>query len=525
MSSGGSFSFPGAPSPEELARLPLNDLGNAQRLIRLVGGAFDDDGMVDTTAATLLYLRNRGWIAFNGKYWDLEAGEEIARRRAHQVAQGLFGQGAHRFGEEEKPPKYWVDFVNRSGNAGSSAAMLAQAASYLTVGLDQFDRQALTLNLRNGTLKFLKDDGGKVSVKFRPVHDPADRLTRMAEVDYDPKAKAPLFEGHVAFCQRDEAMRLYLQAVLGYTSTGSTREQLFFILQGKGGDGKSTLVNAVRDVMGSYAFTAGVETFLDTGVKKSGDASPDIARLAGDTRLICTAEPQRGAKLATGAIKNFTGGGSITARELRQGIFEFEPIGKVVLECNGRPTINDTDDGIWRRIRIILFENQVPIEQIDRELKDKLKLERAGILNWLIDGAKRWLAEGLKTPEKVASAGDDYRRGSNPFGEWRAERLIMDPQARTLASELYGDYKTWCEDNGHDRPMAQTAFGRALGDLQVLRDGLNSRGKQIRKGAKLGLVNGVGSFEATAFDSPSSSSGPAPEPPLSAYDVGDYEGS
>lgn len=482
MSADRSFDFAPAPSPEDLARFPLNDLGNAMRLIRLVGGVIDDLGDVNHRCATLLYLRRRGWIAFNGRHWDLEAGEDLARRRAHQVAQGLIAQGAFVQGVT---PKGWMEFVQRSGSSGASAAMLAQAAAYLTVDLDAFDNQPLTLNLRNGTLKFSSERKGHAAVEFQPIHDPADRLTRMAAVDYDPKAAAPLFEAHVAFCQPVAAMQVYLRALFGYVFTGSVKEQLFVILQGKGGDGKSTLVNVLKAVGGSYAFGASVETFLDTGLRRSSEASPDIARLAGDTRMISTAEPPGGAKLASASIKAFTGGGSIVARELRQGIFEFQPIGKVVLECNRRPVINDTDDGIWRRIRIVLFRRQIKPEEMDLDLPDKLLKEKAGILNWIVAGILDWLAHGLATPIEVAEAIEDYRRGANPFAEWMADRVVLEPDALILASELYADYKAWCDANGHERPMTQTTFGKALGDLQVLRAGKDGSGKLRRKGARL----------------------------------------
>lgn len=484
--------FPGAPSPEELLRFPWNDLGNSQRLIRLVGGRFDDDGLVDHRAARLLYLRNRGWIAFNGRHWDLAAGEEIARRWTHKVAGGLHAQSEAMREERDdrgkpvwdKLPKAWLDFVNRTGSSGSSGAMLAQAASYLTVDLDDFDRDPLALNVANGTVKFRRGEGGW-KVAFSPVHDPGDRMTRICGAKWEPKAACPQFDRFLSWCQPQAEMAAYLQSLAGYMATGLTKEQLFIILQGKGGDGKSTLVNALRHVLHTYAVTAAVETFLDTGMKRSGEASPDIARLAGDTRLICTAEPPRGSKLATGAIKSFTGGGTIVARELRQGIFEFEPTGKVVIECNGRPAINDTDDGIWRRIRILLFERQLKEHEIDKDLPAKLEAEASGILNWLIAGVISYLQHGLPTPEKVRGAIEDYRRGSNPFAQWWADRVILEPEAVELAGDLYRNYKDWCEANGHERPMTQTTFGRALGDMQILLCGKDSTGRVRRKGAKL----------------------------------------
>ena len=488
MSDVSGYAFPSAPSPEELAKHPANDLGNALRLVRLVGGVIQDDGSIDTRACELLYLRERGWIAFNGRHWDLRGGEERARRWAHKVASGLIAQGPF-----SGNPKTWPDFVVRSGNAGASSAMLTQAASYLGADLGDFDRDPMALNVANGVLRFRRDRATKApKVVFEPRHDPGDRMTRICSVAYDAKAKRPLFDGLLAYAQPEQATRDYLHRAFGYAATGETKEQIFLILQGVGGDGKSTWVNAVREVLGTYATVAAIETFLDTGIKKSAEASPDIARLAGDTRLISTAEPPRGSRLASSAIKSFTGGAPLTARELRRGIFEFMPIGKVILECNNRPGINDSDDGIWRRTRIVLFERQVPRDDMDLDLPDKLRGkypgvdgEHSGILLWLVEGVLAWMAQGLKSPPAVAEALEDYRRGANDFAEWFNDCIEKDRDSKVLCAELFRSYKDWCEREGIEKPMSITVFGRALGDRQILLAGKDGKGRKQRRGARL----------------------------------------
>lgn len=494
MSADGEFAFPAAPSPAELAKFPLNDLGNALRLIRLVGGVIEDDGSIDTRNCQLLFLRDRGWIAFNGQFWDLRGGEQLARRFAHKVAGGLVAQGEH----TGAPAKAWADFVARTGNAGSSSAMLAQAAPYLEAELSDFDADPLALNVANGVLSFKPLRGGAYKAQFRANHYPADRMTRICGAPWDPSAARPHFDALVGFCQPKPENARYLQTVLGYGATGSTKEQIFLILQGRGGDGKSTLVGAVREALGSYAVTAAIETFLDSGVKRGGDASPDIARLAGDSRLICTGENPRGSKLATAMIKAFTGGAPMTARDLRQGIFEFSPKGKVVLECNGRPVISDSDDGIWRRLSILLFRHQVERERIDRDLPEKLRGELAGVLAWLIEGALIWLAEGIVEPADVAEARSDYRTSSNPFGEWFASFVIREDGAVTSAADFYNSYKRFCEDEGH-KEMGQTAFGRAMGEMQLTGKRLTG-GRKARVGARLRETVVEDPFSAPAFE-------------------------
>ena len=494
--------LPSAPSAEELSRFALNDFGNAMRLIRLAGGEIDARGRVDVRSVRLLYLREHGWIGFDEDlgHWDLRGGEGLAQKLAHEVAKGLPAQAdlwaaATRERLEAQGEKVtaktlaeFYDFAESCGNAGRTSAMLRQAQTYLQVDLDAFDRHPLWLNCRNGTLKFerIRDlAGGRYDckVRFQRRHDPGDRLTRRLEVDYDPEAAAPMFETALKQWQPAPAMRLYLQTLIGYCFSADTSEQLFVIFQGKGRDGKSTFMVTLRKLGGSYAATADVKSFLDIGQRSGSDASPDIARLAGDTRLISTAEPPKNARLADDMIKKFTGGGAVTARHLKQGIFEFEPVGKVVMECNGRPQPQGGDEGIWRRLKLVLWENQIAKGSEDKELPAKLDAERAGILNWVALGVKRWICEGLTEPARVLEALDDYRRGSSPFSEWCAEHLVLDKGSEAGASDLYKSYKAFVEERD-EKPMSQTSFGKALGELQVLR-GRDSVGRVVRKGARL----------------------------------------
>jgi putative DNA primase/helicase len=180
----------------------------------------------------------------------------------------------------------------------------------------------------------------------------------MAPVDYDPAARRPLWDAKLAFWQPDPAMQGYLQRLAGYGFTGFTHEQVFVIHQGKGRDGKSTFMNNLRELAGDYGDVADVRTFLDTGMRGGAEASPDLARLAGDCRLLSVAEPPRGAKLNEAMIKSFTGGAPIVARRLRQDLFS----SRRSRRCSWRPTrpvIRGDDEGIWRRIRLVLWEHQL----------------------------------------------------------------------------------------------------------------------------------------------------------------------
>jgi putative DNA primase/helicase len=108
-------------------------------------------------------------------------------------------------------------------------------------------------------------------------------------------------------------------------------------------------------------------------------------------------------------IKKITGNDQMTARFLYGEYFNFMPTFKIFMATNHKPVIKGTDHGIWRRIRLIPFTTRITEDKQDKHLEQKLKTEANGILNWLLEGARRWQKEGLKTPVEILSATDDYR--------------------------------------------------------------------------------------------------------------------
>lgn len=477
--------FSDAPTPEELARYDLTDYGNAMRLIRLAGGALGDDD-VDTRHVRLLHIMGMGWIGFNGQFWDQKFGEVLARRMAHAVGQKMRDPHVrpHLVDMHALAPPDYRKYIDSLGSAGATSAMLKQAQSYLTVEIDAFDNHPMLLNCRNGTLSIGLDKDGQVKVVKRP-HSPADRLTRMAEVDYDPKAEAPLFRKVWRNSLDDADVAAFFQRLCGYAATGLVYEQAFAICQGKGRDGKSTLLDAQREMLGGYGGVGDINTFLENGATVASGASPDLIKLAGDTRFVVLSEPKRGAKFDEGRLKAWTSGSPITARQLREAPIDFRPKGKLIIECNALPIVRGDDDGIWRRAHVIPFENQVPIDQVDKQLPRKLRAEFPGILNWVIEGIGEWLKQGLAPPPSLKKVLEDYRKESSPFGDWLISRCVIGKdagEARTLCKELHDDYKLWCEEQGQDpkQVMSVRMFGLALSQRQIRTAGKNARGLQYR---------------------------------------------
>ncbi|MHA3791465.1 phage/plasmid primase, P4 family [Sphingomonas sp. YL-JM2C] len=484
--------------PLALAWKELNDMGNAARFVARAAGR-------------MIHVREWGWVAYDLIRWSAEDGARLATLTAHEVARGIRDEiealealddatAKSRFGEwcTEQMRKDRIINLHKhgiaSGNANKTKAMLDQAAALdeLNRPMSAFDEDPLCINTMNWTLRVrqVAPEGGGEPV-WRVVHSPhdqADLLTRAMSCDYIPGADCPNWRKHMEDVLPDPEVRRYFQTLVGYALTGMTNEQIFVMLQGRGGDGKSTTMNVIRILMGNYAIAAGVETFLDTGLRGGGDASADLMRFSGDVRLISIGEPKRGARLAEERIKQFTGDSPIQARPLYGEFIEYDPRGLVFLECNAKPRISGDDDGIWRRIVVVMFPRQFKGQAIDKGQKRRLLAEGPGILNWMLEGLLMWLNDGLRPPQSVVEAVEEYRRSANPFGEWLATCVdTSDPMARESSKALYESYKRFCEGDGiGDRDiMNSTAFGRALGDRQISVGGKDKNGNKWRRGARL----------------------------------------
>src|SRR5690606_17518830 len=125
-----------------------------------------------------------------------------------------------------------------------------------------------------------------------------------------------------------------------------------------------------------------------------------------------------------------------------------------ILVGNHKPVIKGTDEGIWRRLRLIPFTVRIPeAEQVDRSLLlAKFRRELPGILNWAIEGYRLYRSEGLDAPEAVSKATSDYRDESDVIGGFLQENCIMADHAKVVAKTLYTYYSGWCEQT-NEHPM------------------------------------------------------------------------
>jgi putative DNA primase/helicase len=284
----------------------------------------------------------------------------------------------------------------------------------------EFDADPLLLNVRNGTIVFLRPEPerGFDAGWSKREHRREDRMTKICAVDHDPGAECPRFDAFLEKVQPDPEMRDFLDVWAGYNSLGLSDAQKMAIFYGEGSNGKGVWINTIAHMLGDYAWATGIETFIDQGrYRKGSDASPDLAALAG-RRMVYANEPENNSKFSDGLIKELTSdepkGG---VRELMKPPFELQITFSNTVSANTLPGIG-TDHGIQRRVQVVPWAVVISGADVDPRLKDKLKAEAAGILNRMIAGAVRYLADGLPTPQAIKDATIEYQQDNDLLGKF-----------------------------------------------------------------------------------------------------------
>jgi putative DNA primase/helicase len=418
----------------------LTDLGNAKRLVLAEG-------------KDLHYCRGtKKWFVWDGQRWAKDDMGEIYRR-AKKIVRAMLLEAAEI--DDDKHREAFLKHQRQSESYQRLEAMIkmAETEDGIAIRLDDLDRDTMLFNCLNGTLDFRS---GEV-----PEHRRDDLISKIAPVSYDRDAKCP---GWLSFLDTvtdgNSELAAYLQRCVGYSLTGETIEHALFLLHGTGANGKSTFLEVLRHVFGEYARTADFSSFL---LSKGQPIRNDLAKLNG-ARFVTATESEDGKRMAESVIKQMTGGDNVTARFLYSEHFEFKPAFKLWLGTNHKPVISGTDNGIWRRIRLIPFEVSIPPERQDRRLVEKLKLEGSGILNWAIEGLAAWKANGLQEPAVVKDATSEYRQEQDALMHFIAGRCELVEDARCQARDLYMNYRNWAMDAGEWFTMNERQFSQALSE-------------------------------------------------------------
>jgi putative DNA primase/helicase len=429
-------------------------MGNAQRFVAM-------------HRHCVRYVKQWGWMVYDGKRWardDRSQVMEFAKETVRQMYREAADQPDWSRGLSE-----WAQ-RSEALTRLSSMLVLAQSEEGIAAETRDFDTNPWLLNVANGTLDL---QTGELC-----PHAAEDLITHLAPVDYQPERRSERWETFLAEVFADDAdLVRFMQRAIGYSLTGETSEPAFFVAYGTGRNGKSTLMNTVRYVMGDYMQDAPEYTFVKK--ERSGGIPNDVAALAG-ARLVTVSETDSDQKLNMSLIKRVTGGDPITARFLQKEFFTFAPEFKAWMATNHKPVVEENTPAIWKRIYLIPFEQSFEGRE-DFGLGDKLKAEAEAILVWAVEGALAWQQHGLAAPEKVIAATQAYREEQDIMAEFFAEKCETSPDKQAQARALYQAYTDWfSRDCGLGRQLGEREFSGAMAQRGFQKR--KSNGKMVYQG-------------------------------------------
>lgn len=424
-------------------RAPLTHLGNAECFVQAEGA----------TARFVVGLDQ--WLIRDGDQWRISFVGEI-----HQKAKAVL-RARKREDRTSDPDQMGAvtKFVLGCEKKRPLDDMLALAAREpgMSIHAADLDRDDHLLGVKNGVLD--------LTTRSLVTPGPDQYVTKQAGTDFDPSATCPRWTRFInEIADGDPAWGHYVQKVLGYLLRGGNPAQRFFILNGGGANGKSTLISVVSAFMGQYGVTVEPAVFMWRKHANPSGPSEDILRLRG-ARLAWTSEVGEGEVLNEDLVKRISGGDKLAARGVyARHTVEFDPRFTAMMVTNHLPIIRGDDHGIWRRISVIPFNRTFTPVQQDKDLTAKLLRELPGILNWCLDGLAAYDREGLVAPACIQAASQEYREELDLLADWLANNCVQDPKATADTDSLYQDFRGYNFDDDVAKGLSKRAFGRKLKD-------------------------------------------------------------
>jgi putative DNA primase/helicase len=416
----------------------LTQVGNAERLVAQHG-------------EKVRYCHEwKKWLSWDGRRWSRNDDGEI-NRLALETLRSIEVDAKNT--QDEELRDRLLSYARRSETKYQIEAMagVAQFLGTIPVGASELDQDPMQINCLNGTIQL---KSGTLSPHCRE-----NLITKLAPVEYDSGARCPRW---LEFLERifdnDCELILFIQKAIGYSLTGCVSEKALFFLCGAGDNGKTTLLEVVRKMLGDYAGVIDIDALMSKA--QTSEKERATADLLGK-RFVTSSEAAEGQALHEARIKHLTGMGRLVGRRMYGSSFEFDPQFKLYVDANHKPTIRGGDNAIWNRMRVIPFNISIPKAEQDKQLLAKLFDELPGILAWAVEGCLLWQREELGSPRAVTGAIERYRNDMDLVGDFIRDCCVENPEAIETSATLYAAFTNWCMTN-YEKPLSTTAFGTDL---------------------------------------------------------------
>lgn len=328
-------------------------------------------------------------------------------------------------------------------------------------GFEDTDQNKIVL--KNGVYDI---ETGNFSEKFDPnLH------ARVAyPVEYDPEAKAPIFEGFIKGLLSEEELA-FLYEWIGYMFYRSYPIQKMLFIYGVGGSGKSTLINVIRNVVGTQATSSVSLEALMTKQFAPAGLYQKTANFDSDAKA---------QYLEDGAILKTLTGEDLTYADIKFGEpIQFRNFAKLTFTMNRLPAMRDFSGGLERRAIILKVGKKVTPEIKKKYPYKEMLKEAPGIFRNAMEGLRVLLNFGSFTEsDSMRYELKKWISGNDQVGRFVEEILVKDKSAYTSVEEMYNAYTDFAEENG-EKSLGKYKFGQRLEDLGYQKKQVRENNRQF----------------------------------------------
>lgn len=454
--------------PNFYKKQPENPPDNSVSIVatNLIVDSIDtiDDSVNDANAGTAFALayqdrlkycsKQKCWYWYNDGIWQIDDDGCECKRCLENLLRGIC---SHIIDSQQY--RHLLDPVRKCLESPKMKRIIDFAKCKAEINYSAFDSNKYLLNCENGTFDLN-------NMTFRE-HSATDLIRLKANVVYDINAQCPEFMRFLKeIFLNDSEIIEFVQKIFGYCLTGETSLDKLFIFLGKTTrNGKTTLLSTIKVMLGTYAASIRPESLIQTTGNSGSSHSEDIARLDGKRYALCSEFPEN-TKMSAGRVKELTGGGDITARALYQNSTEFTPQFKLLLDTNYPPVITDDTLFLSDRVVVIPMLRHFKEDERDIELAEKLQTPEnlSGILNWCIEGYKKYMQDGLVLPPSIVNATEEVRMGGDNIYAFTKSALEPDVLGRESIASIYEKYISFCLEN-NTQAFSKTYFTDKLRKL------------------------------------------------------------
>lgn len=421
----------------------------------------DHDGHAACTIAKYpdlyKYTPQTGWLFYQDGYWQTHGAEASVGRAIKTVMRERDFLIRNDPGiENEKQRQAMRRLCNVNSGAIVGVKQVLKDYREIEDDIETFDQHPYLLNCHNAVVDLRTGE--------TVPHDPALKFTYRLSTAYNPQANDTKWFDFLASLELSADVVRFLQVLLGYTLTGSTKDELMFYFWGPTRSGKGTITNAVLAVVEQLGIGINFRTFT---ANRYGDTQNfDLAPLK-SRRLVTASESNRDEQINGAVFKQATGGDPIWASFKGKDGFTFIPQWKLILSSNFTLNADPFDSAIWARVRTVKFHKSFAGAE-DKTLKDRLtsRASREAILKWMVEGAIEWYENGLPHPPEVRDATTYQRLQASSVLLFIDQCCELSPNQRAEGNALYTAYMAWCHSNGY-KPFGRKRFTQGMEDIGV----------------------------------------------------------